>query len=422
MEFYPVSSAPHPTAKNLYPCLAHITISPNSSDTKGRRLSTGSYTSDNEGGGNALSRVISGGGRRKSSFGPGTGQEGMSGGARRMSFGASRDGEEAKGVEGKWYWRVQAGVTDSQLVLLPLSQPPNPVLTTAPAPLSHAMPSHSSQAAAGTRTEGAGPEDEGLVAKMKNLFRRSSTTKDDAVEGAPAAGSTTSGTDGIQERVIDQTEQGEMIPSAHGNAIGATNLNSSAELGWPGVVHGEKLGAIVIPLHAVDKSKITVKGGKKGEGSYVTVPINSHFSQLVHPMLESVGQQNKSDSFPKSGTIKFEFDKDWIGAKAEAELLHHHLTSAITTLPADTHKERAAPQLQEFQLGTGTTHQGHGGGHGIGHDATQTSGTYNTAGAPALAPVAGGNGHAYGSNDIAPDDSVTSSSGKVAGSERGEFN
>ncbi|WVQ99944.1 hypothetical protein IAU59_007087 [Kwoniella sp. CBS 9459] len=465
MEFLPHSSAPPGTPKSLFPCLAHISIASAPSEPRTtRRLSTGSFGSADGGEkeGNPLARVISGN-RRKSSFGPiavtgsnattgtsGAGADerpGIGGGARRLSFGGNKDKDDEKGLEGKWYWRVQAGVTDSHLILLPLTQPPNPVLTTPPAPLSHAMPNHSTHPSAGTRTEGGGgdnePEDQGLVAKMKNLFRRSSTTTKDTSDtfntGVGAGTGTGTGTDtsalaseGVQERVVDQTSKGEMMPSTKANEIGATNLNANAELGWPGNIHGEKLGAIVIPLHGVEKGKVHLGGGGKKEGSYVTVPITSHFAHFAHSMIEPVGA-NKAESFPKSGTIKFEFDKDWIGAKGEAEILHHQITSALSNLPevpaSSSPKQRAMPQLQEFQIGggggggiSGGHHHnlGRGGGHGQrideedggGYDGTATS-----AGAPVLAPIAGLSGSALDTSDIAPDDSRGNSSvsGKVGG-------
>ncbi|KAK8854857.1 hypothetical protein IAR55_003596 [Kwoniella newhampshirensis] len=431
MEFIPSSATAQDKPKNIYPCLATITInSPSSEPRNTRRLSTGSFGSDGGGAeGNALQRVISGG-RRKSSFGPiavdsNAPGGGAMGSGRRRSFGIGTGGggvgeDEGKGIEGKWYWRVQAGVTDTHLVVLPLTDPANPVLTTPPAPLSHAMPSHSTHAAAGTRTEGGGSagtseEDTGMVAKMKNLFRRTSTTntntntntsgnpsirdtivtqEDNSSSAFGTAHTATSGSK--EEKVIDQTPRGEMLPSAKGNAIGATNVNSNAELGWPGMIQGEKLGGILVSLHGVEKGKVTLGGGKKGEGSWVTVPITSHFSNLVHPMLESVGF-NKHDNFPKSGTIKFEFDKEWIGAKGEAELLHHYITKALESLPSQpSHAERSPPQPTNFQLGGGNFPQ-------------QTFADDDNA-------AAGAGDRPIFVEDVAPEDSVTSSrSGKVGG-------
>ncbi|WWC71615.1 uncharacterized protein I206_105573 [Kwoniella pini CBS 10737] len=363
--------------KNLYPCLAHIHIIPSSDPKATRRLSTGSYGSDD---GNALTRVISGGTRRKSSFGTSDNTSNPpSVGGRRLSFGGNKDNtpggalggfarEDDKDLQGKWYWRVQVGVTETQLILLPLTQPPNPVLTSPPAPLSHAMPSHSTAPSSGIRSEGSQiEEDGGLVGKMKNLFRKSSTAKDtsetintnvsatNASTGTATVDTTSSGSAGFgqsgqAERVIDQTPRGEMLPSAKANEMGATNLNANAETGYPGIINGNKLNGIVIPLQAIDKSKVVNGGGKKGEGSWVTVPVLSHFSHFAQSALSEHGGvgSNKPEAFPKSGYIKFEFDKDWIGAKGESELLHHHLTHAINVLPENKDRQ---PHLAQFHLG-----------------------------------------------------------------------
>jgi len=63
--------------------------------------------------------------------------------------------------------------------------------------------------------------------------------------------------------------------------------------------------------------------------------------------MAGVGQN--SELAPRSGTIKFEFDKEWIGAKGEAELLHHYITTAAQNPPqATSHFAN-----QNFQLGGG---------------------------------------------------------------------
>ena len=161
MEFQ--TQPPSVSLKNLYPCLATITVVPHGTDMRSRRLSGGSAGGDDEG----LRRVISGG-RRRTSFGVVADRGDRADDARRKSF-SSANGDES----GKWYWRVQAGATDvgesflqsicpahgqNQLILLPLSQPANPVLTTPPQPLSHAMPQHSHTAsqARSTMPGGAG--------------------------------------------------------------------------------------------------------------------------------------------------------------------------------------------------------------------------------------------------------------------------
>lgn len=94
--------------KNLFPCLATITIG---DPRPARRMSGGSFSGKSDDGaddgGNALKRVISGGGRRKSSFGAAA-SAGQTAEERRASLAPGND-HNAKGT---WYWRVQAGVTD----------------------------------------------------------------------------------------------------------------------------------------------------------------------------------------------------------------------------------------------------------------------------------------------------------------------
>ncbi|WVQ81942.1 hypothetical protein IAT38_004069 [Cryptococcus sp. DSM 104549] len=411
MEFLPQSHN-HPTPKNLYPCLATITISQSSNDTKSqRRLSAGSFGSDaNKEDGNPLQRVISGG-RRKSSFGDAAG----SGGGRRLSFGGNKE-EESKAQEGRWFWRVQAGVNDTHLILLPLTQPANPLLTSPPAPLSAAIPSHASGGAARTgasttATHGANDsaiadEDEGIASKFKNLFRRSSTTAKDVPATSGSGESGGGAAAAASERIVDQDESGNMLPGAKANSAGATNVNANAEVGWPGIVQGEKLGAITVPLGSVEKGKVTLGGGKKGEGSWVIVPISSHFASLVQPIIEPLGSNSKPDAFAKAGTIKFEFDKDWIGAKGEAELLHHYITTAVASAAAPTsgasgarrsgEHSRAPPLTEPFKLG-GAVGGGSGAGRGAGANSDAAA-------------------RQYASEQVAPDESAGSSrSGKIQG-------
>lgn len=137
-------------------------------------------------------------------------------------------------------------------------------------------------------------EHEGIGAKIMHFFRRGSGANDDK----HAADSHTSGSQGVThsgtenpshssdtgsqgtattatavEHVIDQTPQGEMLPTAGANAMGATNLNANAETGWPGFIQGQPLQGIIVDLRSVDKSKVTLGGGKRGEGNWVTVNV-----------------------------------------------------------------------------------------------------------------------------------------------------
>jgi len=225
--------------------------------------------------------------------------------------------------EGTWYWRVQAGANQSHLILLPLSQPPNALLTATPGPLSAAMPAHSTI----RNPEGAKAHEESALDKLKHLFRRPSQHAASAEE--KKAASNESGNETPFETIADQSVQGDQMAPAHAMNEGATNMNGNAEQRWPGVINGQKLGAIVVSLAHVDEKDVKLNGGKKGQSAWVTIPIN------VQTSIPHVG----SNFEPRSGTIKFEFDKDWIGAKGEAELLHYHICKAIAERPAD-----AAPQ------------------------------------------------------------------------------
>lgn len=121
MEFLSQNTTSAP--KNLYPCLAIVTITPSSTD-RTRRQSTGSGVATEDD--NVLKRIASGG-RRKSDasqrrksltadqISAGITAEqlaGLGGGVGSGGHGhAAIAGSEIKD-KGTWYWRVQAGVTD----------------------------------------------------------------------------------------------------------------------------------------------------------------------------------------------------------------------------------------------------------------------------------------------------------------------
>ncbi|KAL7423435.1 hypothetical protein Q5752_001015 [Cryptotrichosporon argae] len=324
--------------RSLHPCLLTLTLgqagSRRSSFNLGGGGGGGGGNADDEGG---LRRVISGG-RRKSSFGTGTASKDEAAAAAAASAGS----HPAPG-NGPWYWRVQAGVNEAtgHLVLLALSDPPNPVLTSPPGPLSAAMPEH--QAKDGAHgTHGAAHDDKpGLTDRVKNIFRRSSVQTDhkahDVVHGepggtaAPATDSAAAGTGGVgagtagadthttgaphRDVILDQTAAGDPVPSpsltvtsAQAHAALGT---ATAEQGWPGVINGQRLVAITVPLQVIDKTRFTLKGGKKNEATWLNVLVTSAIAG-------------------KAGTLRLEFDKDWLGAKGEAEILYHHIESAIS--------------------------------------------------------------------------------------------
>ncbi|TYJ56088.1 hypothetical protein B9479_003198 [Cryptococcus floricola] len=403
--------------KNLYPCLATISLfTPYDSTSEGgRRSSFGSFSDKDrdahkDESGNALTRILSGSsGRRKSTAvdaGAQTsspaGRESGTGGRRRFSL-SGKDEEEARGPpEGRWYWRVRVGVTDSHVVLLPLSNPANPLLTSAPPPLSTAIPSHAAHSSRTTTNAGESainnsnvnalhpPEnDSGMANKMKNFFRRGSTTNKET----PASTGQQSGAQtAMNEPITDQTASGATLPSAAANEAGATNTNGSSELAWPGVIDGDKLAAVIIPTWALVKDRVQLKH-KKVEGTWVIVQVKDE----EHHPLQAVGSNRQDESsFPKSGTIKFEFDKDWIGAKDEAELLQHHIQNAVSNAPAPPKHTHQPAEQAPFQLGSGAGHVNNnttraraGEGTGFGAESQPLQSGYDTRNAQTTEPVVG---------------------------------
>jgi len=322
MEFLTHSALPPP--RHVYPCLASISL--------------GAPARAAEEEGNALTRVISASRRRTS------GEE------RRKSVGSAGApaGAGTGATEGTWYWRVQAGASDTHLILLPLTQPPNPLLTTQPAPLSHAMPAHSAI------LNPAAAQDHSTLGKIKSLLRRvsSSGTKPTHVEPlngqadttADAADASAPASAGVLDSIADESPKRDQVGAADTQA--SLHVDGTAETGWPGVIHGDKLGAVVVGLDNLNKLEVKLHGGKKGEGSWVTVPVNAHST------IPTLGSNIEE---PRSGTLKFEFDKDWIGAKGEAELLHFHILKAIEDAASQGFSgTKTSPQPTSVQLG-GTT-------------------------------------------------------------------
>lgn len=105
-------------------------------------------------------------------------------------------------------------------------------------------------------------------------------------------------------------------------------------------------------------------------------------------------------SAPKSGVIRMEFDKDWIGSKgyaisadskltcSEAELLHHHITSALSN---------RSPQTSNIQLGNGH--------NGAMHHSSGMTGAASGAGLASGSGTVQGGSNAF-QGDIAPDQTV----------------
>jgi hypothetical protein len=139
------------------------------------------------------------------------------------------------------------------------------------------MPAHSTEQHHGSGNHsGSGnatAEHESIGTKVKNLFtghRRPSKEDDHSTSTTGGQGQG----QGQGDKIVDQTGGGEQLPSAAANAIGADNLNSNAETGWPGFVNGDKLGAVLVSLASIDHANVKLHQHKK-EGSSVTVPVSS---------------------------------------------------------------------------------------------------------------------------------------------------
>ena len=294
------------------------------------------------------------------------------------------------------------------------------------------MPGHSATAAtaktsmpggANANTSAAHPssksgDDPSLTSKFKNLFKKGSPksgahqlpdeTETDAPSGAarndqgvhPASldqtgiSSSTSEPGGgdaasnvysttetaVDDKILDQTARGQMMPTAEANRVGATNLNSNAETDWPGMIKGEKLGAVTVDLRSIDKSKVVLGGGKKGEGSWVIVPVSvEHLcmnartdyarstltslllcircsSQLERAITTLPNRGRSGLTLTKIGLVqKGELSASGASTKLttsstprEAELLHHYITTNLENI--GTAHQRVPPESTQLRL------------------------------------------------------------------------
>lgn len=122
------------------------------------------------------------------------------------------------------------------------------------------MPSHSKEHA---------HDGEGVVDKVKNLFRRGSAHPEGHGHGHGHGHHKEA-----SDKITDQTPQGDPLPPSGQANAGEGGVGVNAETGWPGVVDGQKLGAVVVTLNQVDKHRVAISGGKRGEASWVTVPVS----------------------------------------------------------------------------------------------------------------------------------------------------
>ncbi|WOO77218.1 uncharacterized protein LOC62_01G000807 [Vanrija pseudolonga] len=288
-----LTTPPTETPRNTYLSLAVITVG-----SLGSRRSSlaGSDNNDDTGGG--LARVISGS-RRLSSIG---------GNNNRLDVPAPSGTGGARTPEaGTWFWRVRVGVTDTHLVLLPQTTPANPVFS--------ARPGTTTTAAAATQHTPAPlspPKQggDGLGARFLNSVRRFSLSKPEPQVAAPDEATTDAESTAAPTTATEATVVSSRAAASPG----------PVESGWPAVIDGAPLVAVTVPLHAITK---VGREGSDRAGYRVDVVVPS-----------AIGG--------KAGALRFEFTADWLGAKAESEVLCTSIETAIANAPAPNHA---------FQLG-----------------------------------------------------------------------
>lgn len=222
---------------------------------------------------------------------------------------------------------------------MPISTPPNPLLKQRPPPLSHIVQGNNSNSNANHNRKSSGGQHtftasqlgsthynhpQSASEKITGFGRRLSaafinpggsnkghntntnqgnTAVNDQHQPTPANDTGESnfpGTDGggfgagpSQANQGHGRLSGEEMSSATATADTA---NVPVETGWPGMVDGQPLHGIIIPLHYLKKDQVKM-GGKDREGCHVSINIGSAIAG-------------------KSGHIRFEFDKDSLGGKA----------------------------------------------------------------------------------------------------------
>ncbi len=152
-------------------------------------------------------------------------------------------------------------------MILPLANPPNPVLTARPPPLS------------------------AIVHPSRHLLGHTLAADEVAtVQPAPKSG----GLAGLGRRLSALVHRSPDETGVISNkAATADTHDIPSETGFPGSIDGKPLAAIVIPLSQL-KPKL---GGRENEGRHVVLPVSSAVAG-------------------KSGFIRFEFDREFLGGDA----------------------------------------------------------------------------------------------------------
>lgn len=196
---------------------------------------------------------------------------------------------------------------------MPIARPPNPVLKQRPG--AHTTPTGHGHGSKGNNKEhtftasqlGAvhSQHNQSAGEKITGFGRRLSAALISPMAGGPKSGTQGHAAGGAHHDTAhhDNSQQQQHNGAPHQEAGTAETVpapsadsNIPAETGWPGVVDGSPLQGIIIPLHYLKKDQVKM-GGKDREGCHVSINIGSAIAG-------------------KSGHIRFEFDKDFLGGKA----------------------------------------------------------------------------------------------------------
>lgn len=154
------------------------------------------------------------------------------------------------------------------------------------------------------------PKDSAMGGKFMSGVRRLSTsfggskptTTQQAQPDDSAAGMGASNTSNMQSNTQSNTAGAAGIVNdarrdsgagVSGGLGGGPGEEDARETGWPGVVDGEALQAIVVPLSSISKASLD---SSSKDGSVVHIGVKSAVNG-------------------KSGTMAFSFGNDWIGGK-----------------------------------------------------------------------------------------------------------
>ncbi|BEI81940.1 hypothetical protein CcaverHIS002_0211000 [Cutaneotrichosporon cavernicola] len=307
-----LSTTPDPPSKT-YQCLAVITLGANATSRRG------SFNDHEDGG--PLTRILSGGRRKSLAEDRRMSQSEDNSLTRILSRRKSQaDEDRRKSVhvegEGPFYWRCRVGVTTDNLIVLPLANPPNPVLKSRPPPLSTLVP-----------TRPGADEDRPHPPHPQSLGRRlSAAFIPPKMENGEAEVAHSARIAGLGRRLSaafkpiepETPVQTQPMPEISDDAVTSDTAEIPTESGFPGTIEGAPLSAIVIPLNRIKQG---VKISER-DGLYISVGVNSAVSG-------------------KSGVVRFEFERE-LGGKTEAEPLLRSLQAGIS-----------GPVSQSIQLGEG---------------------------------------------------------------------